>query len=129
MLSDHKNLEYFMTVRKLTEQQIRWSLILSQFDFKIRHIDGKDNVLADALSRRDQDLPASDEDDRVRERHLQLLKPYMVEREGSPLPATLALAALVQPLDAPFDLFSDWDQAVQYDRELCTVYKAVKKEH
>jgi len=70
VLSDHKNLEYFMTVRKLTERQIRWSLILSQFDFKIRHIDGKDNVLADALSRRDQDLPASDEDDRVRERHL-----------------------------------------------------------
>jgi len=129
VLSDHKNLEYFMTVRKLTERQIRWSLILSQFDFKIRHIDGKDNVLADALSRRDQDLPASDEDDRVRERHLQLLKPYMVEREGSPLPATLALAVPVQPSDAPFDLFSDWDQAVQHDRELCTVYEAVKKEH
>jgi len=96
-----------MTIRKLTEQQIRWSLILSQFDFKIRHIDSKDNVLADALSRRDQDLPASDEDDRVRERHLQLLKLYMVEREGSLLPATLALAAPVQPSDAPFDLFSD----------------------
>ena len=70
MLSDHKNLEYFITVQKLTEQQIRWSLILLHFDFKIRHIDGKDNVLADALSRRDQDLPASDEDDRVRKQHL-----------------------------------------------------------
>ncbi len=26
--TDHKNLKYFMTVRKLTEQQMRWSLIL-----------------------------------------------------------------------------------------------------
>ena len=26
--TDHKNLEYFMTARKLTERQMRWSLIL-----------------------------------------------------------------------------------------------------
>ena len=65
VLSDHKNLEYFIIVRKLIERQIRWSLILSRFNFKIRHIDGKDNVLADALSRRDQDLPADDQDNRV----------------------------------------------------------------
>ena len=50
ILSDHKNLEYFMTVRKLTERQVRWSLILSRYNFRIRHIDGKNNVLADALS-------------------------------------------------------------------------------
>ena len=109
VLSDHKNLEYFMTVRKLTERQIRWSLVLSRYNFKIRHIDGKDNILADALSRRDQDLPTDSQDDRVQERHMQLLKPYMLADSPSPegLAETpraetlaLALAAPVTP-EAP----------------------------
>jgi hypothetical protein len=26
VLSDHKNLQYFMTIRKLSERQVRWSL-------------------------------------------------------------------------------------------------------
>ena len=29
ILMDHKNLEYFMTTRKLNEQQVRWSLVLA----------------------------------------------------------------------------------------------------
>jgi hypothetical protein len=108
VLSDHKNLEYFMTVRKLTERQIRWSLILSRFNFKIRYIDGKDNVLADALSRRDQDLPADDQDDRVQKRQLRLLKPYIIQPDGSPIATTTTLVAPVA-LETPFDLFTDWD--------------------
>ena len=51
-----------MSIKKLTERQIRWSLILSCYNFKIRHIDGKNNILADALSRRDQDLLANSQD-------------------------------------------------------------------
>jgi len=42
-----------MTVRKLTERQMRWSLILSRYKFKIIYIPGKDNERADALLRRD----------------------------------------------------------------------------
>ena len=30
---DHKNLEYFMTVKKMTEKQIKWGLIFSKYDF------------------------------------------------------------------------------------------------
>ncbi len=33
---DHKNLEYFMSTKKLTCQQARWSKFLSQFNLKIR---------------------------------------------------------------------------------------------
>ena len=51
--TDHKNLEYFMTTRKLTKRQMRWSLILSRFNFKIVHIPGRTNKRADALSQRD----------------------------------------------------------------------------
>ena len=51
--SDYKNLEYFITIRKLTERQIRWSLALSRYNFRIIHVAGKSNSRADALSRRD----------------------------------------------------------------------------
>ena len=50
--TDHKNLEYFMTARKLTERQMRWSLTLSKYNFTIMYILGKENVCADTLSRR-----------------------------------------------------------------------------
>ena len=51
--SDHKNLEYFIIVRKLTERQMRWSLILSRYNFTISYLPGKQNSRADALSRRE----------------------------------------------------------------------------
>jgi hypothetical protein len=76
--TDHKNLEYFMTVQKLTERQMRWSLALSKYNFTITYIKGKDNERADALSRREQDMP-NDADERVDYRTVRLLKP-MYER-------------------------------------------------
>jgi hypothetical protein len=47
--TDHKNLEYFMTVRKLSERQMRWSLVLSRYNFQIIHIASTANGRADAL--------------------------------------------------------------------------------
>ncbi len=35
---NHKNLKYFITVRKLTEWQMRWSLILSWYNFFILYL-------------------------------------------------------------------------------------------
>jgi len=35
--TDHKNLEYFMTAKKLNRRQARWSLYLAHFDFKLTH--------------------------------------------------------------------------------------------
>ena len=75
--SDHKNLEYFMTTRKLSERQVRWSLVLARYNFTIRHINGIDNERADALSRRDQDLP-TDQDKRILARESQLIKPKWI---------------------------------------------------
>ncbi len=48
---NHKNLKYFMTVKKLTKQQMRWSLILSQYNFFILYLLENQNERADALSR------------------------------------------------------------------------------
>jgi transposase InsO family protein len=50
--TDHRNLEYFMTARKLNRRQARWSLILARFDFKMHHRPGRSMGKADALSRR-----------------------------------------------------------------------------
>ncbi len=57
-LSDHKNLEYFMTTKTLSRRQARWSEYLSRFNFKIVYQPGKMNGKANALTRRSGDLPA-----------------------------------------------------------------------
>jgi len=89
--TDHKNLEYFMTVQKLTERQMRWSLVLSRYNFTISYIPGKENVRADALSRREQDMPKGI-DERTEYRTMQLLKPSTLRS----LPARSIVAAPVQ---------------------------------
>jgi hypothetical protein len=35
--TDHKNLQYFMTAKKLNRRQARWSLFLARFDFVLHH--------------------------------------------------------------------------------------------
>jgi hypothetical protein len=52
ILSDHKNLEYFIKKQQLTERQMRWALKLSRFEFKIVHQFGIKVVLPDALLRK-----------------------------------------------------------------------------
>ena len=39
--TDHKNLEYFQTAKKLNQRQARWSLFLARFDFVLHHRPGK----------------------------------------------------------------------------------------
>ncbi|KAH6570846.1 hypothetical protein BASA83_002898 [Batrachochytrium salamandrivorans] len=52
VISDHKNLEYFMTTKRLTRRHARWALTLSEFDFEISYRPGSRNAKADHLSRR-----------------------------------------------------------------------------
>ena len=68
ILSDHKNLQYFMTTRRLSERQIRWSYTMSQFNFELKFRTGKNSARPDALSRRRQDMPATAEDERIKSR-------------------------------------------------------------
>uniref|UniRef100_A0A803TPY4 Gypsy retrotransposon integrase-like protein 1 n=1 Tax=Anolis carolinensis TaxID=28377 RepID=A0A803TPY4_ANOCA len=49
--SDHKNLQYLKSPRKLSPKQIRWAQYFSRFNFQLKFFQGKQNILADALSR------------------------------------------------------------------------------
>ena len=51
VLTDHQSLKYFMTTKKLNAQQARWAEFLSRFYFLIKYRPGRQNTLADALSR------------------------------------------------------------------------------
>ena len=50
--TDHQSLQYIFTQRDLNARQRRWSEYMSECDFNISYIKGKENVVADALSRR-----------------------------------------------------------------------------
>ena len=50
--SDHKNLSYFTTTKKLNRRQVRWAELLASYDFQIHYRKGSENGRADALSQR-----------------------------------------------------------------------------
>ena len=55
IITDHKNLQTFMTTKQLNQHQVRWAEFLSQFNFVITYRPGAKATLPDALSR----LPGS----------------------------------------------------------------------
>lgn len=74
VFTDHKSLEYFMTTKKLTRRQARWAELLSEFNFVITYRPGKQNEKADALTRRPNDKP-QDESDERQKHQLQTMLP------------------------------------------------------
>jgi len=64
--TDYKNLEYFMTAKKLNRRQACWSLYLARFDFKLIYRPRQSMGKLDALSRRpDHSKGTSDNEDVV----------------------------------------------------------------
>jgi hypothetical protein len=49
---DHQSLKHLFTQRDLNFQQRQWSEFMSEYDFGISYIKGKENVITDASSRR-----------------------------------------------------------------------------
>ncbi len=52
VITDHKNLEYVKSAKRLNPRQARWSLFFSRFQFTVTYRPGSKNSKADALSRR-----------------------------------------------------------------------------
>ncbi|XP_064215678.1 retrovirus-related Pol polyprotein from transposon 297 [Tribolium castaneum] len=57
--TDHQALKFLSRCRLLSERLTRWTLILGQYDYEIELVKGKDNVVADILSRYPSDGEAS----------------------------------------------------------------------
>jgi hypothetical protein len=51
LMTDHCGLRYLFDQPKLNARQAIWMALLSEFDFEIKHIKGKENRVVDALSR------------------------------------------------------------------------------
>lgn len=54
--TDHKNLEYLRSAKRLNSRQARWALFLTRFNFTLSYRPGSRNAKPDALSRRFSDL-------------------------------------------------------------------------
>ena len=52
--SDHHPLKYLDTQKTLSRKQARWVEFMQEFDYDIKYIKGKSNVVADALSRKEK---------------------------------------------------------------------------
>lgn len=53
-MSDHSGLRYLFDQPNLNFRQARWLANLNEYDFEIRYIKGKENMVVDAISRRVQ---------------------------------------------------------------------------
>lgn len=49
--TDHKNLEYIRTAKRLNSRQARWALFFGRFDFSLSYRPGSENIKPDSLSR------------------------------------------------------------------------------
>ncbi|GJU87698.1 putative reverse transcriptase domain-containing protein [Tanacetum coccineum] len=57
MFTDHKSLQHILDQKELNIRQRRWLKFLSDYDCEIRYHPGKENVVADALSRKEWNKP------------------------------------------------------------------------
>ena len=95
LITDHKNLEYFMSKKLLNRRQARWAQFLSRFDYEIVYRPGKSNGKADVLTRRPGDLPEGG-DERLKTMEQVVLKPQNLPEQLRILANDLAKARPIQ---------------------------------
>lgn len=118
VITDHKNLEYFFSPRRLTERHVRWSLFLSRFNFKFSYRKGEENQRADSLSRREQDMP-EEQDERVQSRTMQLFS--HVEGDKGAVTVTPLTTSDTEPhmeeRSLAYDDANSWESAKEGDSQ------------
>ena len=78
IISDHRNLKYFMITKQLSRRQTRWVEYLSRFNFKINYRLDKQEDKSNALTRRSEDL-SKEEDLRLEQQYQVILKSHNLE--------------------------------------------------
>ena len=63
VITEHKSLEYFMTIKKPTKRQIHWAEFLSEFNFIISYTLSKKNQKVDSLTHYLNNLPLDNYND------------------------------------------------------------------
>ncbi len=131
--TDHKNLKYFMTVKKLTEWQMRWSLILLQYNFFILYLLSKQNERIDALSRQKQNVSMNLSDDRVQHHITQIIHSEIMSKSIQTTSITVA-DILISVLVQNQNLFSEitdlkqmWENAEAEDELYNELYQSIHK--
>ena len=104
--TDHKNLQYFRTAKKLNRRQARWSLYLSRFYFDLFHRPGKSSGKPDALSRRSDHGKGEDDN-----KDVVLLKPEWFKIQALKQGHVL-LSGLEQPLIRKIRESKELDESV-----------------
>jgi len=61
IIFDHKNLEYFMSIKLFSRRQVKWSEFLFRFNFKIMYHSNELNIQVNAFTRRSEDLFLNEE--------------------------------------------------------------------
>nr|GFB63929.1 putative reverse transcriptase domain-containing protein [Tanacetum cinerariifolium] len=77
VFTDHKSLQHILDPKELNMRQRRWLELLSDYDCDIRYHPGKENVIADALSRKEREPP-------LRVRSLEDVRGMLVENSKDP---------------------------------------------
>ena len=133
VLSDHKNLEYFMTSKLLNRCQARWVEFLSRFDFKITYRPRKQGGKPDALTRRSGDLP--EEEDETYQNQTTVLKSHNLDPKVTPAEQQkpqlesheLRLLADIPPGDGRDPLRTLFQRAYQTNKTPTSILQALER--
>ena len=102
ILTDNRALVYLQTQKELSGRQVRWAEVMAQFDLTIEYRPGKDNKVADALSRRaDLRPPEAVQAEQKAEERERLMKVWQVEQASPRLQPELAVSTAVSTLSVP----------------------------
>src|SRR6202453_1274550 len=115
IFSDHKNLQYFLTSKKLNRWKARWGLFLSRFDFLMTYRKGTLSTKVDLLSRgSDHDQGENDNENII------LLKP-----EYFHIAALSQGHVLINAEETP--LLSEIRKSKNYDKSVVKAIEDLKK--
>ena len=129
VMTDHKNLEYFLTTKTLNRRQSHWSELLGNYDFVVKYSPGKANGKPDALSRRVDHSPKEGGDTSCKTEQM-LLKPGQLilaatEYTNSNIEKDICKAYLTDPITSKLIPYLE-DPALQQPNEIKKILRNYK---